>query len=160
MGERNLATWITVTPAEAADLPGTDLVALDRAVARVGDRWTLLLVAALLGGPRRFGELAGAVPSIAPNILTARLRQLARHGLVLATPYSRRPLRMAYELTPEGSELAGALTLLSSWGARHDGDDALARRHDACGTAVELRPWCPTCDRPVDDDETDDAAWM
>ena len=42
----------------------------------LGDRWTLRVVDALLDGPRRFGELAGNVDGIAPNVLTARLRQL------------------------------------------------------------------------------------
>jgi len=132
--------------------------ALDRAASRVGDRWTLLLVAALLDGPRRFGELAETVRSIAPNILSARLRQLEQHGLLVATPYSRRPLRMTYQLTSEGAELAGALAQLSSWGARHDGDDTSTPRHDACGTPLEMRPWCPTCDRPVGVD--DDQIWL
>ena len=57
---------------------------LERAVTRVGDRWTLLIVNALLGGPRRFGELAEALPGIAPNILTARLRRLTDDRLVVA----------------------------------------------------------------------------
>ena len=62
---------------------------LDRALTRVGDRWTLLLVEALLDGPLRYGELADAVTGIAPNILAARLKRLEQDGLVTATPYSR-----------------------------------------------------------------------
>ena len=78
---------------------------LERAVASVGDRWSLLLVSALLDGPLRFGELAEAVPGVAPNILTRRLRHLEHEGLVVATPYSRRPLRVTYELTGTGRDL-------------------------------------------------------
>ena len=128
---------------------------LERAVASVGDRWTLLLVSALLDGPLRFGELAEAVPGVAPNILTRRLRHLEHEGLVVATPYSRRPLRVTYELTATGRELAGALTLLTEWGARQGGEAAL-RHHAACGTSLEARWWCPTCDRAVVDDEADE----
>jgi len=128
---------------------------LERAVASVGDRWTLLLVHALLEGPLRFTELAEAVPGLAPNILTRRLRHLEHEGLVLATPYSRRPLRFTYELTGTGRELAGALALLSEWGARQGGGTA-PRHHGACGTSLEARWWCPTCDRAVVDGEADE----
>ena len=72
----------------------TDLFAnsaLDVAMARVGDRWTLLVVDALLDGPRRFKDLEAAVPGLAPNVLSARLRRLEREGLVVAVPYSERP---------------------------------------------------------------------
>ncbi|HEX7095460.1 MAG TPA: helix-turn-helix domain-containing protein [Acidimicrobiales bacterium] len=123
---------------------------LARAAARVGDRWTLLVVESLLSGAQRFGELAEALPGIAPNILAKRLRQLEQSGLVVSTPYSERPVRLSYQLTQLGSELAGALRLLASWGARADGFDA-ALRHHACGSPLELRHWCPTCDVVVDD---------
>ena len=53
---------------------------LEAALDRVGDRWSLLLVEALLDGSRRFGELQTAVAGIAPNILTDRLRRLDREG--------------------------------------------------------------------------------
>ncbi len=91
--------------------------ALDHALAALGDRWSLLVVDALLGGPRRFGELQAAVPGIAPNVLTARLRSLEEHGVVVAEPYSRRPLRYRYELTARGEDLAEPLRLLAAWGA-------------------------------------------
>ena len=128
---------------------------LAAALDSVGDRWTLLLVEALLGGPRRFGDLQEALGGIAPNVLSQRLRRLEGEGLVLAQPYSERPQRYVYELTSSGHELAGALRLLSDWGARH-GESAEPPRHDACGTPVEVRWWCPTCERPVGDDESAD----
>lgn len=115
----------------------------------------MLVVDALLAGPLRFGHLAEAVEGIAPNILTARLRHLEREGVVSATPYSRRPLRLSYELTGPGRELAGALALLTTWGARRQGSEG-PRRHEVCGTPVEARWFCPTCDRTVDDEESDD----
>ena len=94
---------------------------LDAAMATVGDRWTLLVVDALLDGPRRFSELQEAIPRLAPNVLTARLRRLEDQGLVLAVPYSDRPPRLEYRITEAGRELAGALRLLSRWGARDAG---------------------------------------
>jgi DNA-binding HxlR family transcriptional regulator len=128
---------------------------LDRALTRVGDRWTLLVVEALLEGPRRFGELSDAVPGIAPNILAARLRKLEKERLLVSTPYSRRPVRHQYALTADGRELAGALAVLASWAARVDTMPGVTY-HETCGTPLELRPWCPTCGRVVDETEADE----
>ena len=75
---------------------------LAAALERVGDRWSLLLVEALLTGPRRFNELSEAVTGIAPNILADRLRRLESERIVSATPYSERPPRFAYALSAEG----------------------------------------------------------
>ncbi len=128
--------------------PGHASSPLAEALARVGDRWTLLLVEALLDGPGRFNDLLGQIPGIAPNILSERLKRLEREALLVARPYSERPPRAAYELTAGGKELAGALSLLAHWGARH-ADPGDAPRHPACGTPVEVRWYCPTCDRLV-----------
>jgi DNA-binding HxlR family transcriptional regulator len=123
---------------------------LELALERVGDRWSLLLVEALLDGPRRFNELGDAVAGIAPNILADRLRRLEREGVVLARPYTDRPPRMEYALTAAGRELAGALRLLADWGARR-ADDVDPVRHDLCGTPLEARWYCPTCTVLVDE---------
>ena len=122
---------------------------LAAALARVGDRWTLLVVEALLDGPRRFNDLLGQIPGLAANILSERLKRLEREALLVARPYSERPPRSDYELTAEGKELAGALRLLAHWGAGH-ADQAEVPRHPACGTPIEARWYCPTCDRLVD----------
>ena len=129
---------------------------LAHALEAVGDRWTLLIVATLLDGPRRFGDLQEGVPGIAPNVLTQRLRHLEREALVVARPYSRRPPRFTYELTESGTELAGALRLLADWGARQSEHVDLLR-HEACGTALEARWWCPGCQLVVDEDDATDA---
>lgn len=128
--------------------------ALERAVGRVGDRWSLLVVHALLDGARRFGELQDLLPGIAPNILSQRLKHLERQGVLVARPYSTRPPRFAYELTASGQELAGALRLLAQWGAAGTGGGE-GLHHGACGTPMEARWWCPTCERTVDDREDD-----
>jgi len=122
---------------------------LAEALARVGDRWTLLVVEALLPGSRRFNDLLSQIPGIAANILSDRLKRLERDGLLVARPYSQRPPRASYQLTAEGTELAGALRLLAHWGSRHT-DQADAQRHLACGTPIEARWYCPTCDQLVD----------
>lgn len=136
--------------------------ALSTALVSVGDRWTLLLVDALLEGPRRFGELQEALGGIAPNVLSQRLKHLEAEGLVVASAYSERPLRFVYALTAEGGGLASALRLLTAWGAdRHaQTRPEAAPAHQRCGTALETRWWCPTCERVVPDPEADELLWL
>jgi DNA-binding HxlR family transcriptional regulator len=129
--------------------PGHGFSPLAEALARVGDRWTLLVVEALLPGPRRFNDLLSQIPGIAANILSDRLKRLERDGLLVARPYTQRPPRAAYQLTADGAELAGALRLLAQWGSRHT-DQADPPRHLACGAPLEVRWYCPTCDQLVD----------
>jgi len=143
-------------PYDAAMAEQTPLAA---ALERVGDRWSLLLIEALLGGARRFGELSEAVDGIAPNILSERLKRLERERLLRATPYSERPPRFTYALTDEGLELAGVLRLLADWGARGS-VHAEPMRHALCGTPVEARLWCPTCARSVDEPEADELRFV
>ena len=141
--------------ARAKRVPSSPLVdALDR----VGDRWTLLVVAALLEGPKRFNELQEELEGIAPNVLSARLKALTEQALVVAQPYSDRPPRFAYELSESGRELAGALRLLADWGARAAGGEPY--RHEGCGSALEARWWCPTCEIVVDDPDDDDLVYV
>ena len=107
---------------------------------------------------RTFGELAAEIDGIAPTILTARLRALQGLSLVTATPYERRPVRMRYALTEPGRRLAPVIATLAEWGAtREHGADRPV--HRTCGTPLETRPWCPTCDRPADDEAADDLIW-
>ncbi len=82
----------------------------------VGDRWTLLIIRDLLGGKRRYGDFLASPEKIPTNILAERLRRLEREGLIGRVPYSTRPPRMEYHLTPEGRELGHAVDALARWG--------------------------------------------
>jgi DNA-binding HxlR family transcriptional regulator len=139
-------------PSEPAPPPSPLAAALER----VGDRWSFLIVETLLEGPRRFNQLTAALPGLAPNILTDRLRRLERDGVILSVPYSERPLRREYRLSGDGRHLASALRLLADWGARRAAGEAGEHeplRHATCGTPLEARWYCPTCGVPVADDE-------
>jgi DNA-binding HxlR family transcriptional regulator len=140
-------------PAVASTDPAGD--PLGAALLEVGDRWTLLVVDALLEGPRRFNEIQSDVDGIATNVLAKRLLQLEHRALVVASAYSTHPPRFTYELTSAGHDLAGALRLLRQWGARRQGaaTGSTGSEHAACGTPLEPRWWCSTCDRAVDDVE-------
>jgi len=145
-----------------APMPSTTASPLGAALERVGDRWSLLVVEALLDGPRRYNDLLETLEGIAPNILADRLRRLERERLVVARPYSERPPRMDYGLTTDGRDLAGALRLLADWGARRAATAPGTTkpheplRHDTCGTPLEARWFCPTCAVAVADDEAPD----
>jgi DNA-binding HxlR family transcriptional regulator len=132
---------------------------LARALGMLGDRWSLQVIASLMDGPKRFGELTSTLRGIAPNVLTARLRQLERDGLVVATPYSRRPVRLAYALTDAGRELSDAIALLTAWGARQSGADE-GPVHAECGTALETRLYCATCDHAVETGAAQPLRWL
>jgi DNA-binding HxlR family transcriptional regulator len=136
-------------PAHAPPSPLAD------ALARVGDRWTLLVIAALMDGAKRFNELQEELDGIAPNVLSGRLKLLGEHALVVSRAYSERPPRFVYELTSSGRELAGALRLLADWGARTaEAEEPL--RHRACGGPLQARWWCPACEAVVDDPAEDE----
>ena len=143
------------TISEHMAAPDSRYSALADALQSVGDRWTLLIIAALLDGPLRFGELQEQVQGIAPNVLTERLRRLVRDALVVARPYQERPPRFVYELTSAGSELAGALRLLAGWGARGSSPEGRPT-HSLCGTPLEVRWWCPVCEQPVGDEHDEE----
>jgi DNA-binding HxlR family transcriptional regulator len=131
---------------------------LEEAVVRVGDRWTLLIVDALLVGPRKFNELIDDLPGLASNVLSKRLRHLEDEGVVVANAYSERPPRFRYQLTAAGEELAGALRLLGQWGDRSP--DATPLHHDTCGSELEVVWFCPTCSRVVEPGEAGDIRYV
>lgn len=105
-----------------------------------------------MDGPKRFADLQEDVEGIATNVLAERLRRLAADRLVLAVPYSRRPLRFSYQLTDPGRGLGDAVRALARWSAEHGGAPAPPPLHDACGTPLVARWWCPTCDADGDGD--------
>jgi DNA-binding HxlR family transcriptional regulator len=133
--------------------------ALAGALTRVGDRWSLLVVDALIDGPRRFAELQSVVPGIATNVLAQRLRHLEAGRVLMAVPYSQRPVRYSYTLTEAGRDLAGAVRLLAQWSADHGDGEASTPRHSPCGTSLVARWWCPTCDH-LSDHEPSEVVWV
>jgi DNA-binding HxlR family transcriptional regulator len=138
--------------------------ALSDTLARIGDRWSLVLVEALMEAPLRFADLQQAVPAISSNILAARLRHLEAQGVVMAVPYSERPRRYSYELTDAGRGLGGAVRVLTQWGSDHAGPNRPAEAtggpvHPPCGTPMAAVWWCPTCEQPGRTDPSDDV-WV
>ncbi|WP_431282185.1 winged helix-turn-helix transcriptional regulator [Humitalea sp. 24SJ18S-53] len=81
----------------------------------IGDRWSVLLLATLAGGPKRFSALARAVPDISKRMLTQTLRTLETDGLVHRDVRPTVPPSVTYSLTPLGESLAAPLLGLVEW---------------------------------------------
>jgi DNA-binding HxlR family transcriptional regulator/putative sterol carrier protein len=90
---------------------------LAHALDLVGERWALLVVRELLLGPKRFTDLAGGLPGIGTNVLSTRLRELEREGLVTRRMLPPPAASVVYELTEYGRELERPLLELGRWGA-------------------------------------------
>jgi DNA-binding HxlR family transcriptional regulator len=88
------------------------------AVELIGRRWTGAIVRVLLQGPRRFSELAGAVPGMSERLLAQRLRELEAEGLVVRRVLHGPPVGVEYELTHAGHELQAVVTALAEWAHR------------------------------------------
>lgn len=86
---------------------------------RLSDKWVGLVVAALSEGPRRYGELSSKIAGVSPKMLTQTLRALERDGLLSRTVTPSVPLRVDYELTPLGVDLATLLTAVKAWAETH-----------------------------------------
>jgi DNA-binding HxlR family transcriptional regulator len=108
-------TEITFNP----DVASEDCRALSSILARVGDKWTVLIVVLLGDGSKRFNEIRRMVGGISQRMLTFTLRGLERDGLVTRTVSATTPPRVDYELTALGSTLWEAVEPLSSWARAH-----------------------------------------
>jgi DNA-binding HxlR family transcriptional regulator len=119
---------------------------LERTLALVGDRWSILIIRAALRGIRRFDDFIDDL-GIARPILTARLTRLVDGGVMERTLYQERPRRYEYRLTPAGVALSPALVALIRWGEHHlgDGDAEIVLVHGPCGTELEQAFWCRRC---------------
>jgi DNA-binding HxlR family transcriptional regulator len=89
---------------------------------RIGDKWTLLVVATLHGQRMRFTELLRRVPGISQRMLTLTLRHLERDGLVARSVFAEVPPRVEYELTPTGRTLIEPAMALAEWAVEHNPD--------------------------------------
>ncbi|MEU6630113.1 helix-turn-helix domain-containing protein [Streptomyces parvus] len=88
-----------------------------RALDSVGDRWTLLIVRELLGGPRRYTDLHADMPGVSTDVLASRLKDMEQSGLALRRKLPPPSAASVYELTERGLGLLPVLTALAEWGA-------------------------------------------
>src|ERR1700760_733229 len=94
-------------------------IAIREVLNRVGDKWSVLIVGILGGGPLRFSELRRSIEGISQRMLTLTLRGLERDGLVTRTIFPTIPPRVDYELTDLGRTLLEPVLAISQWAERH-----------------------------------------
>ena len=102
------------------DLP-SDCRAISDVLARVGDKWSVLVVSKLGGGPKRFNELRREIGGISQRMLTLTLRGLERDGLVVRRIVPSSPPGVQYDLTALGRDLLQPVSALSAWAIRNQG---------------------------------------
>jgi len=88
-------------------------------LARIGDKWTVMVVGALSNGPMRYNQIARLIEGISQRMLTLTLKGLEQDGLVSRTMYPTIPPRVDYELTDLGRSLIVPLRSLHSWAVEH-----------------------------------------
>ena len=101
---------------------------------RVGDKWSMLIIAVLENGPLRYTDLQRQIPGISQRMLTHNLRLLHRDGLITRTAYAEVPPRVEYALAPPGNGLYDIVIQLIGWAADH-ADDIRANRERADATS-------------------------
>jgi len=129
------------------DYPALDDCSVAKALEVVGERWSLLIVRAVMHGNRRFGEIQGSL-GIARNVLSSRLERLVEEDILERRAYQESPPRHEYFLTEKGLDLWPALIALLHWGERYSPDPAGPRRlivHKECGGSVSERGICESC---------------
>jgi DNA-binding HxlR family transcriptional regulator len=104
-----------------------DCRAVSAVLARVGDKWSVLIVSLLGQGPRRFSEIKRGVGGISQRMLTLTLRGLERDGLVTRTVFPTIPPRVDYALTDLGHSLWRPVQALGAWALEHQPQIAAAR---------------------------------
>lgn len=97
-------------------------------LARIGDKWSLLVIGTLSMGPLRFTALQQHIPGVSQRMLTLTVRQLERDGLLTRTAYPEVPPRVEYELTSMGATLIGPASELAKWAIEHRPAITLARQ--------------------------------
>lgn len=99
----------------------------------ISDKWTVLIVYALVHGPRRHGELRRMVQGISQKMLTQTLRRMELDGLVLRTVHDRVPPHVVYSLTPLGDTLQDPLVAICEWAMAHLPELREARARNQAG---------------------------
>jgi DNA-binding HxlR family transcriptional regulator len=102
-----------------AGIPAVQMQFIRQVLDRVGDKWSLLVIAVLETGPLRYTDLQREIPGVSQRMLTLTLRQLQQDGLLARAAYAEVPPRVEYSLTPLGRGLHEIVTSLIGWAAEH-----------------------------------------
>ncbi|WUV94912.1 helix-turn-helix transcriptional regulator [Streptomyces sp. NBC_01471] len=121
-----------------ASIPADHMAFIRQVLDRVGDKWSMLIVAVLEDGPLRYTDLQRQIPGISQRMLTHTLRQLKEDGLITRTAYAEVPPRVEYGLAPLGRGLHEIVMQLIGWAADHH-DEIRVNRDLATTTSSRSR---------------------
>ena len=102
-----------------AAIPAEHMAFIRQTLDRIGDKWSLLIIAVLESGSLRYTDLQRQVPGISQRMLSLTLRQLQQDGLITRAAYAEVPPRVEYTLAPLGRGLHEIVTSLIGWAADH-----------------------------------------
>src|SRR5437016_9354096 len=105
-----------------------------QAIELIGRRWTGAIVFLLLKGPSRFTSLSEAIPDITDRMLSERLQELEREGIVERTVVPATPVRVEYSLTKKGRELSVAFEAIGAWATKWVAEEPKRARHARTGS--------------------------
>ncbi|MEV6431163.1 helix-turn-helix domain-containing protein [Nocardia sp. NPDC051463] len=114
----------------------------------MGDKWSVLVMALLIDGPKRYSQLQRSIEGISQRMLTLTLRSLERDGMFERTVTPTSPPRVDYALTPVGATLSKQVDALIEWSERHREymaaaclryDAAIAQGHDTPSAEAQAR---------------------
>lgn len=111
----------------------------------IGDRWTLLILHAVLEGKKTYKELQESLDGIPTNLLSGRLKSLCEDGLLQCELYTTHPPRYMYSLTEKSLDLNDVFNSLLIWGDKHLDKSYKCLKHKTCGGAVKIVYRCENC---------------
>jgi DNA-binding HxlR family transcriptional regulator len=100
-------------------MPSEECPKVSQVLARIGEKWSVLIIIMLAERTRRFSELKRSIGGVSQRMLTLSLRGLERDGLVKRTVFPVVPPRVEYELTPLGRSLVAPVSALGEWARAH-----------------------------------------
>lgn len=130
---------MTAAIGPCAGIPADRMALIRQILDRVGDKWSMLIIAVLQGGPLRYTDLQRQIPGISQRMLTHTLRQLREDGLITRTAYAEVPPRVEYALAPLGRGLHEIVMQLIGWAADHHDEIRESRARAGETTAATAR---------------------
>ncbi|NLK21064.1 MAG: helix-turn-helix transcriptional regulator [Epulopiscium sp.] len=116
----------------------------------IGDKWTLLILRQLSKGQDTYSALMENLEGISSNLLSNRLKDLEKDGIITPALYQKHPPRYRYILTESGEDLDDVFNSIIIWGEKHLKECHKELVHSSCNHKVELQYHCPHCKKIID----------
>lgn len=118
----------------------------------IGDKWSLLILHAMMIGKATYKELQESLEGIPTNLLSSRLKELETNDLIQVNVYQEHPPRYQYTLTKKGEDLSDIFNAIILWGERNLNQCYKKLIHENCEGQIELQYYCKKCKKMVTKD--------